>query len=120
MDKERRKELKAQAGRVKTMMGIYQIKNDQNGKIYLASSSNLKNQWMRQKMQLEDGKHMNAALQKDWSAAGKDADSIFSFRVLDEYEVDEDMDVKKELSQLEEVWLEELRPYGEKGYLREK
>ncbi|MGI6104947.1 MAG: GIY-YIG nuclease family protein [Raoultibacter sp.] len=120
MDKERRKELKAQAGQVKTKMGIYQLKNKRNGKIYLASSSNLKNQDLRLRMRLNDGRHINAELQKDWDAAGDCAEAEFLFEILDEYEVEDDMDVKRELEKLEEAWLDQVSPYGEKGYMRKK
>lgn len=113
MDKETRKALREKAKSVKTFMGIYQIENTQNKKVYLASSSNLKNQWMRQKMQLDDGKHMNAALQKDYQEFGEEA---FKLTVLEEQEVESGMDVKWELEKLEKTWFEKLNPYEEKGY----
>jgi len=113
MDKQRRKELKAQALETKIMMGVYQIKNRRNGKVYLATSSNLKNQWMRQKMQLDEGKHMNRKLQQDWTSGSEDE---FEFSVLEEHEVEPEMNVKWELSQLEKAWLEKLQPFDENGY----
>lgn len=115
MDKQKRKDLKAQAREVKTKMGVYQIKNTKSEKVYVATSSNLKNQWMRQKMQLDDGKHMNAALQADYRELGENA---FEFSVLEEHEVEAGMDIKWELEKLEKEWHEQLKPYGEKGYNR--
>lgn len=117
MDKEKRKHLREQAKLVKTYLGVYKIENKKNGKIYLASSSNLKNQWMRQQMQLDQGKHMNAALQKDYNEFGEGA---FELVVLEELEVEAEMDVKWELEKLEKVWFEKLQPYDEKGYNNRK
>lgn len=113
MDKQRRKELKAQALEQKTVMGVYLIENTTNKKCYIASSSNLKNQWMRQKMQLDEDKHMNRQLQQDWNRL---SETDFEFKILEEQEVEPEMDVKWELSQLEKKWFEKLQPFGENGY----
>lgn len=117
MDKQKRKELRDKAMQIKTMMGVYKIENTQSGKLYISSSSNLKNQWMRQQMQLDDGKHMNLALQKDYTDLGEAA---FAFSILEEHEVEPDMDVTWELSQMEKTWLAKLEPYDEKGYNHRK
>ena len=59
MDKARRKELKEQYNRIKTYMGVIQITNLSNGKIFIASYPNLKNKWMTIKSQLNMGRFAN-------------------------------------------------------------
>ncbi|MDQ6597898.1 GIY-YIG nuclease family protein [Bacillus salipaludis] len=113
MDKSRRKELKEEFKEFKTYMGIYQIKNKVNGKIYVDSCPNLKNKWLTLKMQLEMGRFANAQLQKDWSQLGGDA---FVYEVLEKKEVEESTDRRWQLKQMVKQWLEKLQPYGERGY----
>ncbi|CRK81099.1 GIY-YIG nuclease family protein [Neobacillus massiliamazoniensis] len=113
MDKSRRKELKEEFKQNKTYMGIYQIKNKVNGKIYVDSSPNLKNKWLTLKMQLETGRFANSQLQKDWSQLGEDA---FVYEVLEKKEVEEDIDKRWHLKQMAKQWIEKLQPYGDRGY----
>jgi len=113
LDKNRRWELKEAYKQMKTYMGIYQIKNDKSGKIYIDSFPNLKNKWLTIKMQLETGRHANSQLQKDWNELGAD---FFTYEVLEEKEKEEGMDARWELKKMKEAWLEKLKPYGENGY----
>ena len=117
MDKEKKKELQEQYKQVKTFMGIICLKNEQNGKIYLAGYPNLKNKWFSLKMQLDDGRFVNAELQKDWRQLGEAA---FSYSVLEEKDAEDVSDVRWEVKQLEKQWLERLQPYDEKGYNKRK
>jgi hypothetical protein len=64
-------------------------------------------------MQLDMGRFANLQLQKDWTAFGRDA---FTYEVLEQKDTDKIIDVKWELKLLEKQWLEELQPYGDKGY----
>jgi len=113
MDKKSRKELQEAYKHIKTYMGVIQIKNNANGKIYLASYPNLKNQWLTIQGQLVMGTHANSQLQKDWRELGPEA---FTYEVLEEKETDEVADVRWEIKQMEKPWLEKLQPYGDKGY----
>ncbi len=113
MDKERKKELREEFMNLKTYMGVIQIKNNKNGKVYIMTTPNLKNQWLTVKAQLDMGTHANATLQKEWKKMGED---VFSYEVLEEKEVEETTDRKWELKQLEKKWLEKLEPYDERGY----
>ena len=113
MDKQRRKELLEQFKQIKTYMGVIQIKNNVNGKIYIASFSNLKNRWFTIKAQLETGRFANLQLQKEWKDFGAEA---FTYEVLEEKETDEVVDMKWELKKMEKPWLEKLQPYGDRGY----
>lgn len=115
MDKQRRKELMEQYKQIKTYMGVYKITNTVNGKIFIATCPNLKNRWLSIQTQLDIGRFVNSEMQKDWREFGAKA---FTYEVIEEKEVKEDMDKRWELKQMEKTWLEKLQPFGEKGYNR--
>jgi len=96
-------------------MGIFQVKNLQNGKIFIGSSKNLNGIFNRFKIQLKTGCHQNKQLQMDWNKFGADA---FEFSILDELKPKDtaSKDSDQELNVLEEMWLEKLSPFGESGY----
>ena len=73
MDKKRRKELLEEYNKIKTYMGVIQITNKTNGKIYIGSYSNLKNKWLSIQGQLDTDRHLNSQLQKDWKELGSEA-----------------------------------------------
>ena len=116
MDKQRRKELLEQYNEIKIYMGVVQIKNVSNGKIYIASYPNLKNKWLTMQGQLDMGRHPNLQLQKDWMEFGA---SSFTYEILEEKKIDDVSDVRWEMKQMEKPWLEKLQPYGDKGYNRQ-
>jgi hypothetical protein len=95
--------------------GVFQVKNTANGKVLLGSSLNLEGPLNLHKFMLKSGHHMNQALQKDWDEFGPDK---FVFVILQVVEVKDDpnFDLRDELTLLEEIWIEELEPFGEKGY----
>jgi group I intron endonuclease len=100
--------------------GVYQVKNTVNGKILLGSSLNLEGPLNRHKFMLKIGSHTNKALQKEWDEFGSEK---FVFEILETVKVEDDpnFNLKDELTLLEQIWLEELRPFGERGYnLNEK
>ena len=113
MEKSKRKELIEFYKQMDTMMGVYQIRNNMNDKIFISSFANLKNKWLTIKMQLNMGRHPHAELQEDWNELGEDA---FSYSVMEESKQEADMDVKWELQQMEKAWLAKLEPYHDKGY----
>lgn len=113
MDKSKRKELLEEFKQIKTYMGIIQITNKVNGKIFVDSYPNLKNKWMTIKMQLDMGRFANLELQKDWKELGAEA---FTYEVLEEQKTDDVTDMKWELKMMEKPWLEKLQPYGDRGY----
>lgn len=116
MDK---KELKKQYKQTIQPMGVYQIKNLTNGKIFLGSAKNLPGKLNSVKFQLENGSHPNRDLQKDFNEFGE---QNFSFEAVDTLEPKEDVtyDYTDDLSTLEEMWLEKLQPFSEKGYNKKK
>lgn len=113
MEKSKRKELIEFYKQMDTMMGVYQIKNNVNGKVFISSFANLKNKWLTIKMQLDMGRHPSSELQRDWNELGVEA---FRYSVLEDKKQESDADIKWELQQMEKAWLAKLNPYDEKGY----
>ena len=91
------------------------VKNTANGKILLGSSLNLDGPLNSHKFMLSIGSHRNKALQQDWNEHGADK---FVFEILDVVKIKDEpgFNVSDELALLEEVWIEELQPFGERGY----
>jgi hypothetical protein len=109
-----RKELKAKYKAAGTVAGVFQIRNHVNGKIFLGTAQNLPGILNSNKFQLINGSHPNACLQAEWKQFGPGA---YSFETLDELPAVEDSrEIRTELTQLAELWLEKLKPYGENGY----
>lgn len=110
-----RQEIKREYRERKKPAGIFQIKNKANGKLLLGSSLNLEGPLNAAKFMLKIGSHHNDALQKDWSEFGEHE---FVFEILEEVKVKEDpnFNLEDELTLLEQIWLEKLQPFGEKGY----
>ena len=100
-------------------MGIYQVKNLKNGKIFIGSAHDLRGRINSNRFQLKNGSHFNKDLQNDFNEMGEEN---FSFEVLDNLKPKEEagFDYTEELKLLEEMWLEKLQPYGEKGYNTKK
>ncbi len=71
--------------------------------------------WNRLRFQLNMGSHPNVELQKDWKALGEEN---FAYEILSEIQQDDvvQMDYRKEIKKLEAMFIEELQPFGEKGY----
>ena len=113
-EKDRRKQLKQEYKQTARAMGVYQIRNVVNGKIFLGSSKNLDGIFNRHRFGLANGVHSNKDLQKDWN----DSQENFAFEILEQLKPDDDPlhDYTEELQIMEELWLEKLQPYQERGY----
>lgn len=107
------KELKAEYQQKKFAMGVYQIRNTVNGKILIGSSVNLNAMFNRIRSELDFIGYRNQQLQQDWQTFGE---ASFAFEVLAELEQKEGVDHVSELKQLEQLFIEELAPYDDKGY----
>ena len=116
MDK---KELKKQYKQTLTPMGIFQIKNLANDKIFIGSSTNIKGKLNSIKFQLELGSYINKELQNDFNQFGE---KHFLFEILDLLEPKQEpgYDYTEDLKTLEEMWLEKLQPFNNKGYNKKK
>jgi hypothetical protein len=110
-----RKEIIKQYKQTVQPMGIYQIRNLKNGKIFVGSTKNMQGKNNSYKFQLQSGTHMNRALQEDYTAMGE---ANFVFEEVDLLKPKEDLkyDYTEDLAVLEEMWLDKLEPYGDKGY----
>jgi hypothetical protein len=110
-----RQDIKREYKERKKPAGIFQVKNIANGKVLLGSSLNLEGPLNSNKFMLTISAHRNAALQRDWNEFGPDK---FVFEILEIVQVKNDpgFNLEDELTLLEQIWLEELRPFGERGY----
>jgi hypothetical protein len=110
-----RAELKRAYKEAPRQAGVYQVKNQQSGKILLGSSTNLHGPLNKHRFMLSIGRHNNAALQADWNRLGPDA---FTFEILEAVKPSDDprFNLDDELTLLEQIWLEKLGLPGERGY----
>ncbi len=113
------KELKLDYKLTHTRMGVFQIRNMINEKILVVSGLNLPGIMNRHQFELRAGGHKNEELQSDWNKYGADK---FAFEILDELtpRSEPGYDHKADLISLEDMWLENLQPYGERGYNEKK
>ncbi|KAA0562229.1 GIY-YIG nuclease family protein [Rossellomorea aquimaris] len=112
---DRKRELKQQYKETPVEAGVFQISNQQNNKIYIGRTKNLKTLNGIKFMLENNGFTTSKALQTEWNQYGKDA---FTFELLEKLKKNDDPFVteKEALDELEEKWLEKLQPYGERGY----
>lgn len=103
-----RKELKEEYKQRKTQMGVFEIRNTVNNKVFIDSSTDVNAKWNRHQLQLKMGMHVNTALQNDWNTQGA---QDFEFNVLSEIKHQDEgkPDYNKELELLEELVREELQ-----------
>ena len=95
--------------------GIVKITNSGNGKIFIGKAMNAKGLLNRLQSQLKWHSHMNSELQADWDKWGE---QHFSFEIIDILEANEksEKELAAELVELEQLWMEKLQPFGERGY----
>lgn len=112
MDK---RELKREYKEAQIPMGVYRVHNTAEDRSLVGSSVNLPAILNRHRADLKMGAHRNGALQRDWARLG---DGAFAFEVLDTLTPRDEpgYDAKRELRALEELWLERLEPYDDRGY----
>ena len=112
---ERRNELKRLYKEQPPAAGIFRVRNTVNGRFLLGSALNPGGALNGHRFQLLHGSHRNRALQADWNEHGADA---FVFEVLQTVEPSDapGFDPADELALLEELWIDELRPFDGGGY----
>jgi hypothetical protein len=113
VDANRKAQLKEAYREMTTWYGVVSLTNTSNGKVFIASYPNLKNKEVVLRMQLDDGRHPNSALQADWKLCGGDA---FIYEVLEKRDAAKVEDVRFAAQQLEKQHLKRLEPYNERGY----
>ena len=112
-ERKSRKELTAEYKQRKPEAGVFQIRNRSNGKIFIGSTTTLETIWNSQRFRLAANSHPNPALQTEWNAMGPDP---FEFSVLHLLEPrDDTSDIRAELKTLEQLTLDELQPFGDRG-----
>jgi hypothetical protein len=115
MMKESRADLRRRYKEEGRPMGVYAFRNAVNGKVLVGCSQNLPGALNRLSVELRMGLHRNRGLQADWTAHGE---ASFTWEVLDELKPEPGKDPRDELDALERLWLDELKPYGDRGYNR--
>ncbi len=110
-----REELKREYKERRKQAGVFQVKNTANGKVLLGSSLNLDGPLNSHKFMLTIGRHRNEVLQREWTEYGPDA---FVFEILEVVKESDDPNFNREdeLTLLEQIWLEKLQPFGDRGY----
>jgi hypothetical protein len=100
-------------------MGVFQVRNTKTGKVLIGKSKTLDTKFNSILFQLKMGSFPDKELQNDFVTFGEAA---FVFEILDRLEPKDDplWDCDGDLKTLEELWLDKLQPYGEKGYNRKK
>jgi hypothetical protein len=97
-------------------MGIVQVRNIRNNHVYLTASANTAGTINSIRFQLKMGNFLpSAGLAKDWNELGEEN---FVIEVIDELKPVDDptYDYRDDLKELESMWLEKLKPFGERGY----
>ena len=98
-----RKEIKEEYKQLKFSMGVFQIKNRANNKVFIDNSVDMASKWNRHKAELRFGNHKNYELQKDWNEKGEDN---FVFEILSELKKEDEKEVNypKELKLLQQKY----------------
>jgi len=97
-------------------MGIVQVRNIRNNRVYITASANTGGTINSIRFQLKMGNFLpSLGLASDWKEMGE---QNFVVEVLDELKPVDDpgYDFKDDLKALEAMWLEKLKPFGERGY----
>lgn len=116
---DRKKELKQQYKETTVEAGVFQIKNKKNEKIFIGSTPNFKT-LNGVKFMLQNNGHRNKELQEDWNQLGQESFTIEVLEKLKRNEEDPYYNEKEALGELEEKWLEQLQPFGDRGYNQPK
>lgn len=111
--KPNQKQLKKNYQQTPPAAGVFLVRNNLNDKVFVAASVNLQGLMNRHKFQLKHGSHPSKQLQADWNKLGSDN---FAFEIVDEVKPVAEADPRAEVETLENLWLEKLQPFGERGY----
>lgn len=99
----------------KNKLGIYQIRNIINNKVYIGSTSDFKRREKDHLHDLEANKHHSYHLQKSYNKYGKDN---FIFEILEEIKrIENEDELKNILIKREQHWLDKIKSHNiEIGY----
>jgi group I intron endonuclease len=115
MDKAKQKILKREYREALTKAGVYQIKNEKTGRIFIGSSINVTGRINRHKAEFFFGSEKITGLLEDWKNYGEEN---FTFDVLEllDGEYESEAELRGDLRLLEQMWLEKCSPFDDKGY----
>jgi group I intron endonuclease len=120
MDKSRQTQLRREYKEAKRPAGVYRIKNEKNGRIFIGSSINVNARINRHKQSfaLLDSFSDNFEIPSMVADVKTYGLENFTFEVLEtlDGEYDTDDALKEDLKLLEQLWLEKCNPFGNKGY----
>ena len=111
-----KKEIREEYKSMKFRVGIFQIYNTKDNKVFLKTTSDLDRAFNSDLFQLKAGMHSNRELQKDWNNLGAEN---FEFKLFDELKIKDTEtpeDIKEELNELLEMHLTELKGNGQNLY----
>ena len=91
--------------------GIYQIKNKNNGKVYIGKAKDIPTRWKQHQEALAKNIHDNIYLQDDYNLMGE---KIFEYSILETIQEQDNID--KILSIKEAEWGNRLHALEENGY----
>ena len=97
-------------------MGIVRVRNVRSNRVYLTASANTPGTINSIRFQLKMGTFLpSPGLAQDWKELGE---QNFVIEVVDVLKPIDDPahDYRDDLKALEELWLEKLEPFGERGY----
>jgi len=108
-------DLKREYKERRVLAGIFRITNLTSSKVLLGSSLNIEGPLNRHRFMLQTGMHPNKELQEDWNEFGPDA---FKFEIVETVKPSDKPGfcLTDELTLLEQIWIEDTEPFGEKGY----
>jgi len=113
-----KKEIKDEYKLKKFPIGVFQIRNTINNKVFIDSSIDLDSIWNRHRFQLNFGIHTNKNLQKEWKQFGEEN---FVYEILSTLKQDSEtakrVNYDKEAKVLALMIIEDIQPFGENGYM---
>jgi hypothetical protein len=110
-----RKQLIRQYKETPRPMGVYRVRNLVNEKALVGSARDVPGKLNSHQAQLQMHAHRNEELQRDWDLHGPEG---FVFETLDLLppRTTPGYDPGDDLRVLEELWIEKLQPFGDRGY----
>ena len=112
---EKKKQLKKAYRQNPPPMGVFLLRSMVNDKVFVGVGQDLNGIINRHRFQLTNNIHPNTRLQSEWNEFGS---NNFAFEILEQLNPQDapHLDYREELAALEQLWLEKLKPFGERGY----
>ncbi len=95
--------------------GVFVVRNLIEGRVLVGAAPNVEGRLNRERFSLEMGSHTSKELQADWDRLGPDR---FVIEKLDELDAPDDpaADIKEDLEELRQMWIERLGLTPEQMY----